>query len=426
MRAGLLTATAIFLAMAGPSLGAPMRDELQSLVSGHPLIKSGQAQVLSAEKSVKAQFGAFLPSLDANGGYGYERTESPSFANAPFSEWANNYGITLKQNVWDGGGRLAGYASAKIQQDIAEITLKNTRQTVIFEGIVAYLNVLRQRELVSLSSQNELNIRRQLNLEDERVRRGSGISVDVLQAKSRLQISLERLVAVTGALADAQSRYLQVFNKGAETDAMAAPPLAMSQLPTSIDEAINAALDENPTVLATNRQIDLAAERRESASADYQPSVDLVVLHKRESDFNATPGNRKDTTAKVQATWNLFNGLGTSNRTAAAAYDYEARQSDYAQTRRKTEEAVRLAWQAVRTNQERVGLLENAASIAAEVFDARNKLRESGKETAINVLDSENETFTARINLTAAQYDLQIAAYQLLQAMGRLELESVP
>ena len=178
---------------------------------------------------------------------------------------------------------------------------------------------------MQLSTQNSENIRRQLNLEDERVRRGSGIAVDVLQAKSRLQIALERLSAVSGALQDAQSRYLQVFGKGAEPGAMTAPSRPAQLLPASLDDAINAALDENPQVLSSYRQIDLAAERRDGIDAEYQPTVDLVLLHKRESDFNATPGTRKDYTAKVQATWNMFNGLGTTNRSAAAAFDYEAR-----------------------------------------------------------------------------------------------------
>ena len=59
------------------------------------------------------------------------------------------------------------------------------------------------------------------------------------------------------------------------------------------------------------------------------------------------------------------------------------------------------------------------------MFDARGKLRESGKETVINVLDAENEVYSARINYTSALYDSRIAAYQLLQAVGRLELQNL-
>ena len=86
---------------------------------------------------------------------------------------------------------------------------------------------------------------------------------------------------------------------------------------------------------------------------------------------------------------------------------------------------VKLSWQALLTVRERLELLENAINIASEVFDARQKLREAGKETVINVLDAESEIFNARINFTTASYDERLAVYQLLLAMGRLNLENL-
>jgi adhesin transport system outer membrane protein len=69
--------------------------------------------------------------------------------------------------------------------------------------------------------------------------------------------------------------------------------------------------------------------------------------------------------------------------------------------------------------------LDNAVNIASEVFESRKKLRESGKETVINVLDAENEVFNAQINYTSAMYDARIATYDVLRAMGRLELNTL-
>ena len=72
------------------------------------------------------------------------------------------------------------------------------------------------------------------------------------------------------------------------------------------------------------------------------------------------------------------------------------------------------------TARERVELLDNAGAIASEVFDARQKLREAGRETVINVLDAQNEVYNARINLTQASGDVLLAIYRVLQGMGRL------
>ena len=89
---------------------------------------------------------------------------------------------------------------------------------------------------------------------------------------------------------------------------------------------------------------------------------------------------------------------------------------------RKTVETVRLAWQALKTGRDRLFLLENAVNIASEVFESRKKLRSAGKETVINVLDAESEIANARINFASAFFDVRTAVFQLLLAMGRLNV----
>ena len=99
--------------------------------------------------------------------------------------------------------------------------------------------------------------------------------------------------------------------------------------------------------------------------------------------------------------------------------------ADLLQTKRKTEEQVRISWNALKTAQEREALLENAVNIAGEVFESRKKLRQSGKETVINVLDAESEVFGAQINYTSVSYDARISAYEVLRAIGRLDVNAV-
>jgi adhesin transport system outer membrane protein len=101
-----------------------------------------------------------------------------------------------------------------------------------------------------------------------------------------------------------------------------------------------------------------------------------------------------------------------------AAQLYGAAQNTHSFTTRKIAEETRLAWNEMSVARERVRLLENAVNIASEVFDARDRLRRAGRETAINVLDAENEVYNARINYAQAAYDGRRAIYRLLHAMG--------
>jgi adhesin transport system outer membrane protein len=69
---------------------------------------------------------------------------------------------------------------------------------------------------------------------------------------------------------------------------------------------------------------------------------------------------------------------------------------------------------------ERQDLLANAADISFEVLNNRQRLRDAGKETAINVLDSEVEYYSVQANRYNAIYDTRIGSYRLLAAMGQL------
>ena len=127
----------------------------------------------------------------------------------------------------------------------------------------------------------------------------------------------------------------------------------------------------------------------------------------------------------LTATWDLFTGFSTRNLLSQASFDIGASKDVYDNTSRKVIEQTKLAWQALLTARKRLELLENAVNIAAEVFTSRQKLREAGKETVINVLDAENEVNNTQINFTSASYDERLSVYQLLLAMGLLNPEGL-
>ena len=252
------------------------------------------------------------------------------------------------------------------------------------------------------------------------MQRGSGIAVDVLQAKSRLQISKERRVNFEGAVKDAISRYIQVFDHAPDLEAMMDPVPPVEMLPSELESTIDIALKENPAVANSDATIESVKERRRTIGAEYMPTFDLVGRWNYEKHKNATLGTRRDYSVLLEANWNLFTGFSTKASLAQVAHEYGASKDNHRFVVRKVIEQVKLSWQALLTVRERLELLENAINIASEVFDSRQKLREAGKETVINVLDAESEIFNARINFTAASYDERIAVYQLLLAMGRL------
>jgi len=425
-RIGFLIGIGAALAAPTPAFAVTLEEALSSLLANHPNIRAASKNVASARAGIdKAQAG-FLPKVNVLSATGPEIVDSPGTRSSESGKESNlrktTASVTVTQNLYNGGATTSATKQARLSKSAQEAKADDTTQQILMEGVKAYIDVLRQLQLVELAAQNEETIQIQLNLEDERVQKGSGIAVDVLQAKSRLQLSKERRVRFEGALEDAFTRYTQAFNVAPQIDKLNEPMPSSDLLPDSLEAAINVALSENPQLQQTDRQVAVAREKKSGAGFDLMPNVDIVGKMGYESDNAATEGTRRDMSVVLQANWDLFSGFSSRANIAQASYDYAASRDTYDYTIRKTVENVRLAWQKLKTSRERLALLENAVNIASEVFESRKKLRTAGKETVINVLDAETEISNARINFATASFDEREALYGLLLSMGRLTL----
>jgi outer membrane protein, adhesin transport system len=420
--AGALCAVAV-----APAAAASLEEELATLLLDHPNIRAASKTVESQRQEVKRTMSDFLPRVQALSEATYEHINSPAERNAgdgqegkPSSRTAQRASIAMTQNLFNGFLSTSLVRTARLNKELAQLTLEGTRQSTLFEGVTSYVNVLRQLRLIELARENEATIQEQLNLEDERVQRGSGVAVDVLQAKSRLQVAKERRVTFEGALQDAISRFTQTFNHPPGIEAMQDPAPPIEMVPSDLERAIDAALVDNPALANSGVNVEVARERQRAVRAELFPSLDVESRYSFEKNAGAVLGTRRDYTMTVRATWDMFTGFSTRNLMSQASFNLGATKDQYEFTTRKVIEQAKLSWQALMTARERLQLLENAVNIASEVFTSRQKLREAGKETVINVLDSSNEVNNAQINFTSASYDERLAVYQLLLSMGLL------
>jgi len=410
------------------AMAANLEGEIAGLLDSHPMIQAAKKGVNSAQEGIGTARAGYLPTVRVTGDVG------PNFASNPdrettygqhFQRNGDSAGLTITQHLYDGNATGSAVDAASYTKDVSAANLRMVRQNTILEGINAYMDVLRQTELLALAQENEKRLQTQLNLEDERVARGSGMAVDVLSAKHRLQLAKERRVAFEGTTQQALDRYVQVF--GHEPSLKGAPPPQppLDLIPKSLDETVKAANDENPSVEVAKTTVKVTNERIATAESGYMPTVDLVGKANYSSYENGSVGMRRDWAVLVQMNWELFSGFRTQSMVAAASLDHAASQDNSSQANRKATEAVRLAWSQLSTAKERLKLLDNAVNLAHEVWEARKKMREAGKETVINVLDAESDITNAQINYVTASYDLRTAAYQLIHDVGRLESENL-
>ena len=410
------------------SVGATQIEiALGQLLLDHPMIKAAEKTIESSRSSVDSAQAGFYPTVNLASDSGPQHIDNPTTRTngSDYSRTKHTTTLTVNQNLFDGNLTTSLVRTAQLNTETSSLQLEFTRQNTLFQGISSYIDVLRQKRLVDLGLENIDNIQKQLNLEDERVRRGSGITVDVLEAKSRLQIAKERLVSFEGALIDAMTRYNQIFGHMPDIDTMQDPWPPISLIPNSLEDAIEIALHENISINGSSTFIELAREQRRSAASELYPTIDLEGAANFEKNNDTTIGIRRDYTLLLKASWDLFSGYSTPADMEKADFDYRTKIDEHEFLERGVKEKVHLAWQALLTTRTRTSLLENAVNIASEVHTSRAKLREIGNETIINVLDAQNQVTSAQINYTTTAYSERLATYQLILEMGRLTPENL-
>lgn len=421
--AAVVLAAGISFASASQGVAQTLQEELRLLVQVHPRIEEQRAILRRAQDSVASARGGYLPTVTGTGSFGWEVTSNPTTRLADQEDDRlrfNTLGIEVRQNIYDGALTDNQVAAALLARDSVAFALEGTVQQVMLQGIRAYLEVLRLNELIRVSRARERTIREQLNLETERVERGAGIEVDVLQAKSRLQLAIEARVNLEGQLRRAMAEYVASFQRQPDITQMRLTPPPLQIVPPTVDEALQLARVNNPVLagrqfLARSARYTIQAQR-----SGYHPTVDIVGRANHETNVGGVRNQVRDGALLVEMSWQLFSGFRTDSAVESAQETMIERLAASDRTQREVERQVRQAWTKLENTRERKELLLNAVSIAQEVFTARRKLRAAGKETTLNVLDAENEVFQAEQNLIRADYDARVAVYELGSAMGVL------
>lgn len=420
-----------FLALAAAPAGAAAaasKDEapraaLQRLLDGSRRLAAAKADVEGSEAGVSRAKAGWYPELRVTTDAGREVQRTPySETRLPTVQ----LGASLRQPLLD-FGRIGGeIEKAQLTRQQSDASFRDAVQDVILEGLSAYINVVRTRQMTDYAQQSVRNIEKQTGLEESRVDLGGGYASDVLQAKSQLAGARARLARAQGTNVSAVNRYRAVFDEPPPANArmVAFPP---SALPRSLDDAIARALETSPQSELGRLSVDIArAEVTRVRGAELAPRIEAVIEVGNKRNAQGLAGTKREEAYKVQLTMPLNLGMAPLHSIESAQAAARASSSRYADRRMTIEEQVRNAWQTLETARETHAFFDNQARIAAEFLRLAREEREQGRRSLIDVLAGETSLYSAQSDAASAQADVNIAAFTLLRVIGALDLDALP
>ena len=153
------------------------------------------------------------------------------------------------------------------------------------------------------------------------------------------------------------------------------------------------------------------------------PRLDLDLGHAEYEDRDGTEGRRTDTTVMLNLKWSFDVGRRASHQVKSARAEAlsEAEKANYVLV--QSLEEARNAWNSWNMSRERTRYLENQVEISKEFLTLARKERDYGRRSLLDILNAETALIDAESAAVEAKIDEVLAAFRLMRATGRLDVE---
>lgn len=402
-----------------------LQQAIHTTLKTNPDVLATISERQAVSKEIDQARAGYFPTIDLGVGTGWESTDNPATRSRGDGEIHLNRdeaSLNLRQMLYDGSLTKNEVERHKARTDSRAHSVYSVAENTALEATEAYLNVLRRQQLVELAQTNLESHQRTHDQITLRSERGVGRRADMDQSLGRLALAETNLMAEQSNLRDAETNYLRVI--GVASTSLSEPLSPEPSLPMTVEEAVNIAVQNHPTLRSAQADVVSANAQHDVTRAAFLPRVDFELGTRADHDIDGVRGSDKDVTAMFRLRYNLLNGGKDKARREETAFLINQAAEVRNNTRRQVEQNVRLSWNALQTVRRQMSYFQQYAESAAKTREAYQQQFNIGQRTLLDLLDSENELFRARISLTNAQYDELFTMYRVLNSTGSL-LESL-
>ena len=427
----------VLLASVGAASAETLESALVRAYHANPTLNAQRASVRATDENVPRAKALGRPRVNATADAGIQYQETHSGAGSTIvRSLPRGVGLQVDQNIFNGNRTDNGIRQAETQVFGARETLRNNEQTTLFNGVTAYMNVLRDTAILSLQRNNVEVLEEQLRQTRDRFNVGEVTRTDVAQAESRVAGSRSQVAVAEANLRNSIAVFRQVI--GVEPRSLAPGRPIDRLVPRTLDAAVSVALDEHPAVKAALHAVDAAELQVKITEAELYPRLDLRGAASQRWTGTATAGggdrnvgfgsNEASTfvaSAVATLTVPIYEGGEVYARTRQAKETVGQRRLEADATRDQVRAAVVSAWGQLESSKASIIAAQAQVQAAETALSGVREEARVGQRTTLDVLNAQQELLNARVNLITAQRDRVVASYAVAQASGRLSSQSL-
>lgn len=438
MRSKRLRALAIIAALLPQAVPAEgLLQIYRSALAHDPVYGSARAARDAGLESLPQGLAQLLPAVSASAFTQYNDLNLSFRGAAPPSQRVGNtngFTVSLTQPLFNWQSLMV-YKEAGFKAAQAEAQFGQATQDLIVRVSQAYFDVLASQDSLAFIQAQKLAISEQLAQAKRNFEVGTATITDTHEAQARFDLAVSQEIAAQNDLEIKQRALQQIIGSFPERLTLLRSKVEMNvPKPNVMEEWAQAAETQSYPVRVQEAAVEIAKYEIERNRSGHLPTVNLVGNVGQNSQAFSSIGLASvasDVVTRnigVQVAIPLYSGGNASSLIRQAVANREKVQQDLESSRRSAALSARQSFLGVTNGMAQVKALEQAL-VSSETALASNKLGyEVGVRINIDVLNSQQQVFSTKRDLSKARYDTIMAGLKLKAAAGTLseaDLEEV-
>ncbi len=403
--------------------GDPQLNKLEErIATDNQALQQAMHNYLAARDQVAAVRSTLFPTLSLSPSFQHtqssrNRPQVTSSSKTSYNDLVMGGQAAWEPDLWGRIRRNVEATRASAQASAAD--LANVNLSLQAEMAADYFQLRGLDSQIKLLKQTVVDLERQLDLTERRLKGGVATQVDVAQAETQLETVRAQLVDVSVGRAQFEHAVGTIANYNLSDFSIPFSPLDMTlpKVPVGVPSQV---LERRPDIAAAERQTAAANARIGIAVSAYYPTISLGGTGGFESTHGGTwlQGPSAFWSLGAQATELLFDAGQRHALTDQARQQYEALVAGYRNT-------VISAFQDVEDNLSNLRILndetaveERAVAAAQRSFNISNQRYKAGATSYLEVLTAEATLLTNQRTLTDLQTRQFSTTVQLIRALG--------
>jgi outer membrane protein TolC len=408
-----------------------LNDCVNIALENKETLQSAQLDLKSTKVGKIGALSNILPSINFSGG-----RNTTNYANNTETDYAKvdlfpdqtswSAGITIRQNIFDGGGWWNRIAQANNNYKISQQLERQIRTNVIAEVHRTYFQLLKKQQLLEVAKQNLELAEQQVELAQKKYDLGAAKKTDLLKSEVARGTAKSALITQHALLYVAIAELRNAMGMiGNNNELIISEEILPLQSVTDFVEAIEILEKNNPGILAAKAQLTDAKLRKKLTIAFRLPSLSASLSHQAfTAEFDGLTDAFKDDwtmTTSLNLSFPIFNGMALSTQTQQAKLAVQKQENELITV--KNDAIVRLEslLRIVNDYFKIIPINEEVLASAEEDLKLVRERYRLGSASILEFLDAQVSATRARADLVSSKYDARIQEAYLKAQLGILD-----